>query len=283
MLRIRLMTVGDVPLGLRLSAQAGWNQLEADWRRALGLQPDGCLVAEQDGFPVGTTTTCIFDSIAWIAMVLVDASCRGGGIGTALMKHALAFLGARGVRSVRLDATPLGRPLYLKLGFVEEYALTRYDGQPASGVASGPRGQEAPTDRTAPDLATLAALDRAITGTNRTGLLRALLADNGAHLRWFDDDQALAGFLLSRPGAKALHIGPCLGSPTAGQALLADALARHAGQRVFVDVPDANRPAVALAQSAGLQAQRPLYRMCRGPAPAEDPTRIWATFGPEKG
>ena len=45
MIRLRLMTGDDVPAGLALSRQAGWNQTEADWRRALALQPDGCFVA----------------------------------------------------------------------------------------------------------------------------------------------------------------------------------------------------------------------------------------------
>ncbi len=51
MLRVRPMSAADVPLGLRLRGQAGWNQTEADWRRFLGLQPDGCFVAELDGAP----------------------------------------------------------------------------------------------------------------------------------------------------------------------------------------------------------------------------------------
>ena len=102
---------------------------EADWRRLLCLQPDGCFVAELDGIAVGTTTTCIFGPVAWVAMVLVDEAVRGRGIGTALMRHALAYLDGLGVERVRLDATPLGRPVYKKLGFVAEYDVLRYEGK----------------------------------------------------------------------------------------------------------------------------------------------------------
>jgi len=35
------------------------------------------------------------------------------------------------VPTIRLDATPLGRPVYAKLGFVDEYEVTRYGGTPA--------------------------------------------------------------------------------------------------------------------------------------------------------
>jgi hypothetical protein len=57
MIRLRPLTAADLPLGLRLCGAAGWNQTEADWRRFLDLQPDGCFVAELDGTAVGTTTT----------------------------------------------------------------------------------------------------------------------------------------------------------------------------------------------------------------------------------
>ena len=69
MIRIRPMTVDDLPAGLRLSRQAGWNQAEADWRRFLDLQPDGGFVAELEAQPVGTVVTIRFYHVAWVAMV----------------------------------------------------------------------------------------------------------------------------------------------------------------------------------------------------------------------
>ena len=111
------MTVADIPLGLRLARQAGWNQIEADWRRFLAMQPDGCFVGERDGTPVATTATFIFGPVAWIAMVLVDVDSRRKGVATTLLKHALDFLDNQGVKTVRLDATAAGQPVYEKLGF----------------------------------------------------------------------------------------------------------------------------------------------------------------------
>ena len=85
------MTTADLELGLRLSRQARWNQIEADWRRFLDLGGAGCFVAEVDGRAVGTTTTCVFGGVAWIAMVLVDVEARRQGVGSALLNHALEF------------------------------------------------------------------------------------------------------------------------------------------------------------------------------------------------
>ena len=74
MIRVRALIAADLPLGLRLCGAAGWNQTEADWRRFLDLQPDGCFVAELDGAAVGTTTTRVFGRVAWVAMVLAKSS-----------------------------------------------------------------------------------------------------------------------------------------------------------------------------------------------------------------
>ena len=272
------MTVEDVPLGMRLKEQAGWNQTEADWRRCLDLQPDGCFVAQRGGTPLGTTTTSIFGTLAWVAMVLVDTAVRRQGIGQALLDHALAFLDARGVRSVRLDATPLGRPLYEKRGFVEEYPLHRYEGMAPVTPEQG-RVQVARTEH----LEDVRMLDRAVTGTDRGTLLRRLFAERPEEWRVVLDGAKVAGFAAARAGSRAWHIGPCAATNEVGTLLLADAWGRHAGQRVFVDVPADHAAAIAAADRAGLVVQRPLFRMCRGPRPPECRGYLWASFGPENG
>lgn len=280
-IRVRLMTAADVALGMRLKTQANWNQVEADWQRFLALEPDGCFVAELDGVPVGTTTTCIFGDIAWIAAVLVDESLRGKGIGRALMEHALAFLDGRGIRSVRLDATPMGRPLYEKLGFVLEYELARFDGElavqaappdPAVTPVSGPEWYEQ-----------IFQLDQAVTATNRAKLLGRFFAEQPAELRVFRREGKVTGYLTTRAGSKAHFIGPCIASAEAGRGLLADAFRRYTGKKVFVDIPLGNLPAVRLAEAHGLKGQRPLYRMGRGPIVEEKFLLLWASSGPEKG
>ena len=164
MLRIRVMDLNDVPVGCRLSTATGWNQLLPDWERLLALEPTGCFVAEWDGKVVGTTGTTRFNTTAWISMVLVDGAYRGRGIGTQLVLHALAWLDRCGVRTVRLDATALGRPVYERLGFAGEYEVARWQGvavrgepRPAIALASGA------------DLEAIVALDHEATGTPAAG------------------------------------------------------------------------------------------------------------------
>jgi ribosomal protein S18 acetylase RimI-like enzyme len=278
MISIRPMTVADVPLGMYLKTQVGWNQTEADWRRALALEPEGCFVAQWDGKPVGTTTTCIFGSVAWVAMVLVEESMRSRGIGQALMRHALAFLDGKGVPSVRLDATPLGQPLYEKLGFVVQFQLARFGGRlpharPVTEVDSARR--EAWDE--------LLSLDRDVTRTDRRKLLEPVFAEEPKAVRCVRHAGKLMGFMTARRGTRAIQVGPCLAEDEAGLRLLQDACHRYAGQNAFLDVPAGNEPATAFVKKMGLTTQRPLTRMCRGLLIEERIDALWTCYGPEKG
>jgi GNAT superfamily N-acetyltransferase len=278
-LRIRGMTIADIPLGMRLKEQSGWNQVEGDWRRLLALQPDGCFVAELDGVSVGTVTTCRFGLVAWVAMMLVDKSFRSHGIGRALMCRALDDLDSAGVHTIRLDATPLGRPLYESLDFVAEATFARYVGvlPPAD---EPPRLNEI---RASEVLGSLTTLDLHVTGTDRGRLLHSLADEYPDSLRVAFEAGEIAGFLLARPGSRARRIGPCIAGERAGPLLLDDARRMYAGEEVTIDSPIANAPAVALAESWGLGVSGLLTRMGRGLPVTEDLNRLWASAGPEKG
>jgi len=278
MLTIRPMTDADLPLGLRLTEQAHWNQTEADWQRLLTMQPDGAFVAEWDGVPAGTTVTTRFGAVAWISMVLVDETMRGQGIGTALVRYALDTLDKARIPTTRLDATTLGQHLYEQLGLVEEFRLVRYDGvlPPAAEL---PGSELAPPE----EWETLAAFDQLVTRIDRRPLLSRLFAANPTEVQMDRLGAAMGGYITSRPGRQAIQIGPCIASPEAGPPLLLDAFRRHAGHRVFVDIPVGNVAATRLAESHGLTIQRSFSRMCRGVQRVERIEWLWASSGPENG
>ena len=283
------MLPSDIPFGMQLVQQAGWNQLEADWRRALTLHPEGCFLAEQGAAtpgvatpgvstPAGTVTTCLFGRVAWIAMMLVDTAARNQGIGQKLMERAIGHLDSLGVDTQRLDATVLGKGLYEKLGFQEEYEVIRM-----KGIAKGVTDPDGEAMRWTNDTrdAPILDLDFRTTGTRRDAYLHALAAGNPFFYSLFDDELAYAG---SRKGRNAVQLGPAVAStPEAGR-LLCDALLHHfSGLPVFVDIPAPNKAALRWAKSHGLEEQRRFVRMYKGTKLNDSPEFIWASSGPEKG
>jgi GNAT superfamily N-acetyltransferase len=192
-MHIRLLTAADIPFALGLCAQNRWNQLAGDWQRQLDLEPAGCFLAEVNGQSAGTACYCIFGSVAWINLVLVDRAQRSRGIGTALLGHVVQALDERGVASIRLDATPLGRPVYARLGFTGEFTLARFTGVlPAAGLPAA--GVE---PLSAADLPDVFRLDEAVTGTRREKLLRHLYDSEPGRMRKFAPAAGLEGFCLA--------------------------------------------------------------------------------------
>jgi GNAT superfamily N-acetyltransferase len=279
MVVLRPMTAVDVADGMRLKSEAGWNQVPADWRRFLDLGADGCFVAEWEGRVVGSVTSCRFGPVAWIAMLLVEKARRREGIGRRLLTRALETLEGEGARSVRLDATPEGRPLYESLGFRVDFPLARYAGDLGDAQGEGVSRSARPSDR-----AEIAALDRATTGTDRRILLDRLMHDAPLNSLVAESiERPIRGFALWRSGSSADQIGPCIVEPDAGRLLLDDVGRRLAGRRVIIDVPTENAAAVAWAEAAGLKPSRALWRMTRGESVVEDQKRLWASSGPEMG
>src|SRR5437867_120777 len=128
--QLRKMTYADIGFGMKLKAAAVWNQLPADWKRLIDLEPEGCFILESEGQPVGSVTTTLYEKrLAWIGMVLVSPEHRRHGFGTALLEAAMDYCQRQGVAVIKLDATPLGKKLYDTLGYQDEYRLKRMQGE----------------------------------------------------------------------------------------------------------------------------------------------------------
>jgi GNAT superfamily N-acetyltransferase len=94
---------------------------EQPFTRALGGIPRGDVhlyVAAVDGEPAACVAAEDHDpadcGIYWVATL---AKARGRGLGTALMRRALADAHQRGRRTSTLQATQLGQPVYERVGY----------------------------------------------------------------------------------------------------------------------------------------------------------------------
>lgn len=233
---------------MALSISANWNQLEEDWERMLRLEPEGCFGIEEAGRVCASATAVTYGpELAWIGMVLTLPDSRGRGFATRLLKQCLEFCAARSVACVKLDATDLGRPVYEKLGFQEEYVVERWKGSL----------DPAEERRFEHDME----LDRQAFGAERS----ALLASVG----------------ICRAGRVASYVGPIVTKTTAE----ARERVLHCGLSgpVFWDLSHANPAALQLAESLGFAPARRLWRMRRGAPIDENPEYVFALAGFEFG
>lgn len=279
---LREMTPDDVAGALRLSRASGWNQTEADWRFLLEENPGRFVAAVREGQVVGTGgAACYGKRLAWVCMILVDAGARGRGLGSALVSAVLERVAD--VQTVGLDATPSGRPVYERLGFVASSALARLGGT-ATDAALGSTGVETRTVD-ARDLETVVAVDPEAFGADRSRALRWARARSPA-LAWCAVDHGtVVGYCFGREGDRAVHVGPVVAPDVAtARALVARAAAAAGTRAIVLDVPTAAPGWAAALQDAGLREQRPFARMYRaGSRPPGWTDLVFAAFGPELG
>ena len=283
-LRLRLLTRADLPFADSVRALAGWNQTPDDWQRFLATEPDGCFLAEWSGAPAGTATTTVYGpELAWIGMMLVHPDFRRRGIGRALLQRCVEHLRGRGVRCIKLDATPLGKKVYDELGFKDEWTLTRWECarcHPRPTVV----GSRIRPWRDADDRG-IDPLDSEAFGVTRNKIVRALAQQSRSALVLESQSGSFAGYGFIRSGSQALYLGPLVaGSAEAGVHLVDALVAQSAAQKIFWDIPDQNDAAVKCAKEHGFTAQRPLTRMYLGEnSTPGDPQKQFALAGPELG
>jgi predicted N-acetyltransferase YhbS len=277
MIEFRKMTPQDIPAGLALCRSAGWNQLDNDWTIFLTLNPNGSRVAiDENGKVAGTVTTIDYEGrFSWIGMVLVDNAKKRQGIGTQLLHEALSIL--QDHETIKLDATPAGREIYLKLGFHDEYTLSR---MVSAGTESLPDSKIRNT--TLQDFDSIIQRDNQVFGASRKELL------NWIHQKYpelsfvLNTDQEIA-YSFGRKGFNFTQIGPVIAN-TADEAIqLTTATLKNISGPVAIDVIN-DSPFQQWLTSTGFTEQRKLIRMYRGTnAYPGMPHKQFAILGPEFG
>jgi GNAT superfamily N-acetyltransferase len=271
-LRLRRLERSDLPFADSLRALAGWNQTMADWERFLEFDARGCFLAEWEDQPAGVVTTLTYGvELAWIGMALVHPDYRRRGIGHKLLERAVEYLRDRGIQTIKLDATPAGRPTYLKLGFKDESTFTRWEGSSLC-----PPGR----DFHAWELAPIYELDIAAFGVCRARLLTSLARQSQFSLT--DGNQ---GHGMLRRGSRAYYLGPVTAQSDAhGLEIVEALLGRIHGDAVFWDIFDQNATVARWAQDHGFKPQRRLTRMSLGAGSVAVQTQMQiAIAGPELG
>ena len=263
-----------------LSAEAGWNQVAADWRfmlrhgTGIGMADEaGAWVASSLALPMGPR-------LWWLGMVLTAKAWRGRGIGTHLLRRCIDVVRARGAVP-GLDATELGRPVYQPLGFADVYTLKRWH------IERAPAGADAPSRirirrALASDMAAVAAYDAPRSAMQR-GEILAHLQSRAPYLAFVAEaGEAIVGFVLGREGRTAHHIGPIVAeSEEIALALIAQA-GIAANPPFIVDVPDRHQGMRRWLEASGAASPRGFTRMVLGVVPGLAANeRVFAISGPE--
>jgi GNAT superfamily N-acetyltransferase len=268
---IAIATLGpdDARDGLLLSAEAHWNQNEADWRFFLGkgtvfgIRDDDHLIATAALLPYTPDN-------AWISMVLVTQNWRRRGLATKLLDACLDAAAKQGL-TTWLDATPAGATVYGPLGFTPTLELRRlrFEGSvsatPTKLAANG-------------SLNELIARDCGAMGFDRSDFLGELAGRPDSQL--ISHGSAVA---LIRDGRTARQIGPLFADDTGSAAALVEKIVQSETAPILIDVVNDRHAFLENLTGSGWTIERPFQRMRFGRAATEASAPPFAVAGPEYG
>jgi len=277
------MTFDDVDVATDVLVGGGWGNRRAFFKFAVEHARCWPLVAEVDDGIVGTGIATANGPVGWVGMIFVDEGLRGRGIGTILTQAVIERLETEGCATLALLASPLGRPIYERLGFRPDmdYRLLVAPGGPSAGsAASGePPAPDGEPSRIRPfaaeDLAAIVAIDRLATGEDRAHLLRAVATPTTTTVI-VRADGAVVGFDARAPWGGHPTIAPEL---VDGLRLVEARRTRAvAGTDVRTALPEIQRVGATTLENFGWREERRLTRMIRGAPVVWRPTAIWGQF-----
>jgi GNAT superfamily N-acetyltransferase len=268
-LSVRTMRADEVSIAIDWAAEEGWNPGLADASCFATVDPEGFLIGELDGAPAATISCVNYGaSFAFLGFYIVRDDVRGRGYGQRMWNAAIAHAASR---VIGLDGVVAQQENYQKSGFSLAYANVRY-----GGTVAAPDPPASVIALTEIPMGALEAYDATVFPGPRSAFLSAWMRTPGHVGRALVRDGELAGWGVIRPCRKGCKIGPLFADDSrAADAVLAGLLAGAGDGEIFLDVPSANRDALALAQGLGLKPVFETARMYTGAIP---PLRLERVF-----
>jgi GNAT superfamily N-acetyltransferase len=255
---IRAMTSDEVALAVEWAAAEGWNPGLADAACFGSVDPAGFLICEFRGEPAATISAVNYDErFAFLGFYIVRPDLRGRGLGLRTWQAAIAHAGSR---VIGLDGVVAQQDNYRKSGFALAYNNIRY-----GGVAVGvrPRPGTIPLSHVPSDL--IAQDDASVFPVARPEFVRTWTTAPGHVGQALVRGGRLAAWGVIRPCRRGRKIGPLVADNRADAEAIFAALVGPEPGEVFLDVPQPNREAAALASAHGLSPVFETARMYSGP------------------
>ncbi|WP_170769193.1 GNAT family N-acetyltransferase [Ruegeria lacuscaerulensis] len=275
---IRPLTEAEVKQAVDWAGREGWNPGVHDAECFRPTDPDGFMGGFLDGEMVASVSAVNYDhAFSFLGFYIVRPEYRSHGHGLEIAGHALAHCEGR---NMGLDGVVEQQDNYRKSGFTFAYNNYRFgarvrDVLPKLGQVLG---NGVASLSTASDA--LKAYDRQLFPAARDSFLQSWLGATSHISRVYTESGQIRGYATLRPCKTGYKVGPLFADDAAiAQALLASLLAAipvdHRDHDVFVDMPQPNAAAFAMAQQLGLDKVFETARMYSDHEPDIDLSRIF--------
>ncbi len=261
---VRTMSRAELDLAVEWAAAEGWNPGPTDATAFHAADPGGFLVGLRDDTPVACISVIRYASdFGFLGFYIAHPSARGQGCGIQVWRAGMARLAGL---NVGLDGVPAQQDNYRKSGFTLAWRNIRFEG-PAPAPQPAPPGISI-ADAAALPFDAVAAFDRRFFPAPRDAFLSLWIALPGHRARVALRDGEIVGLAVARPCRRGTKIGPLYAADRGIAMALAGDLGASTGEGpVIIDVPEANKAAVKMAEAFGFVPAFETARMYTGPAP----------------
>ncbi|MBL1174963.1 GNAT family N-acetyltransferase [Pantanalinema sp. GBBB05] len=260
---IRTMTRKEIDLAIEWAASEGWNPGLYDADSFFSADPHGFLIGEMNHQPIATISAVKYgDTFGFIGFYIVKSEYRGQGYGFQLWNAALNYLAGR---NIGLDGVVAQQSNYQKSGFKLAYRNIRYEG--VSG-GSDPN-HSAIIELSQVPFEHVECYDRAFFPEHRSGFLRSWFNQPESIALGILEQGKLAGYGMIRVCRSGYKIGPLFADrPELAEILFLALKSRiKSGKPIYLDVPEPNQTAVALATTYQMRLVFETARMYTGEFP----------------
>jgi len=259
---IRGMHKDDLRFAVQCTSAEGWmSEGETTLEGFFLNDPQGCLLAEESGQPVGICIATCYGTSGFIGELIVRPDARGRGVGAALLKHGVRGLKERGVETVYLEGVLKAVQLYERNGFNKVCRSWRFSGNLTGKKSSRVRRM------TVGDLDQVFALDKESFREDRSFFLRRRLELYPELSFVMVNSTRITGFILGRGGKNWVAAGPwVVDESDENPADLLNAFAHEVSDRpISIGILDSNQQACRLVQPLGFVARSDSpWRMASG-------------------
>lgn len=263
---IRQMRRDELDVLVEWAAEEGWNPGLSDAELFWATEPEAFIAAELAGELIGGGSIVSYGGhYGYMGFFIIHPDYRGRGLGNKLWHERLRRLLARldEPAVIGMDGVFDLQAYYARGGF--EFAGRDLRFEVTSESFSTPDGIAELSEIPFSDIA---AYDRAHFPAPRDDFLRRWISQPGVHAKAALRAGRLAGFGVMRPCRQGFRVGPLFADDAAIANDLFCALAGQApAEPIFLDVPENNPAAMALARRHQMKEVFGCAKMYFGPKP----------------
>lgn len=267
------MTRSELELAIDWAAAEGWNPGLQDAHCFYAADPNGFLLGLLEGEPIAAISCVKYsDGFGFLGLYIVHPAFRAQGYGLQMWRAGLAHLSGC---TVGLDGVLAQQSNYAKSGFTLAHRNIRYEGKGDSSLS-----KDSPEIRQTQDnglvslerlpLERIVDYDRLFFPAPRADFLSCWITQPNSHAIGILQDQSLAGYGVLRACRQGYKIGPLFAEGAAeAEAIFLSLKAKVPPNSPFyLDIPEVNPQAIALAANCGLSPVFETARMYNQQTPA---------------